>query len=74
MRRPTIVELLDRAEAIRAAISGEGVNQAEVARREGLTRARVTQLLHLLELAPVVHSEIRRLACAGVSISERSLR
>ncbi len=73
-RRPTIVELLDRAEATRAAIEGGGVNRAEVARREGLTRARVTQLLNLLELTSDVQAEIRRLAATGVHLSERSLR
>lgn len=73
-RRPTIVELLDRAEAMRTAIAREGVNRAEMARRHGLTRARVTQLLNLLVLAPEVQAEVRRLALHGAPISERGLR
>lgn len=73
-RRPSIVELLDRAEAMRAAIACEGVNRAELARRAGVTRARVTQLLRLLDLAPEVRAEVRRLAGSGTAISERRLR
>lgn len=66
--------MLDRADALRAALDEGGVNQADLARREGITRARVTQLLNLLGLAPDVREEVRRLAAVGVRISERSLR
>jgi ParB-like chromosome segregation protein Spo0J len=73
-RRPTVVELLDRAESFRAILDRDGVNQAELARRFGITRARVTQLLNLLALAPDVRAEVRRLVGAGVKVSERALR
>lgn len=73
-RRPTILELLDRAEAMRAAIAGEAVDRAEVARRSGVTRARVTQLLQLLDLGVDTLAEVRRLAAEGQAPSERSLR
>lgn len=73
-RRPSIVELLDRAEGFRAALDRGGVNQADLARRNGITRARVTQLLNLLGLAPEVRAEVRRLVGTGVKVSERSLR
>lgn len=58
----------------RGVLDSEGVNQADLARRFGITRARVTQLLHLLSLAPDVRAEVRRLVDAGVRVSERALR
>lgn len=72
--RPSVVDLLDRAEMIRRTMRDEAVNQAEVARRLNITRARVTQLLNLLTLAPEVRTEVRRLVAAGNAISERTLR
>jgi hypothetical protein len=56
--------------------SGEVSNQAEIARRERITRARVTQVTGLLRLAP----EIRRLVLSlpdmirRPAITERALR
>jgi hypothetical protein len=38
--------------------SGEVANQAELARREGVSRARVTQVMGLLRLAPEIHDAI----------------
>ena len=38
--------------------SGAVVTQAALARREGLSRARVTQILQLLRLAPEIHHDI----------------
>jgi len=53
---PRVVELLRKAHAWRALLdSGQVVNQAEIARREGVTRARVTQVMGLLRLAPEIH-------------------
>lgn len=40
----------------------------------GMTRARVTQLLHLCDLAPAVRSEVVRLIQGGAKVSERTLR
>ena len=37
----------------------EGINQAEIARREGLSRARVCQLIRLNQLDPSVKALIR---------------
>ncbi len=38
--------------------SGQVANQAEIARREGITRARVTQVMGLLRLAPEIQEHI----------------
>ncbi len=38
--------------------SGKGVTQADIARREGLSRARVTQIMDLLNLAPNIQEHI----------------
>lgn len=73
-RRPTVVELLDRAEAVKRAMDAEGVNRAEMARRLGVSRARITQLLDLLTLAPGVLAEVRQLVANGKPVHERTLR
>jgi transcriptional regulator with XRE-family HTH domain len=53
-----------------------GLNQADLARKLGVTRARVTQVLRLLDLAPEVSHDLTRLGdplpCKVVS--ERALR
>jgi len=51
-------------------------NQAEIARREGLTRARVTQVLGLLRLAPEIQEHILAMpeTVRRPVISERALR
>jgi hypothetical protein len=76
-RRPKIVELLRKAIEWHALIeSGEVTNQAAIARQEGITRARVTQVMGLLRLAPEIQQHILDLpaiACRP-SISERALR
>ena len=38
--------------------SGEACNQADIARREGITRARVTQIMGMLRLAPEIRQHI----------------
>jgi hypothetical protein len=76
-KTPRIVELLRKAIEWRRQIdAGEVQNKAEIARREGITRARVTQVMELLRLAPEIQEKIltmpptvhRRL------VSERMLR
>lgn len=58
-RPPRVAELLRKAQAWRAILeSGEVANQAEIARREGVTRARVTQVIGLLRLAPEIHESV----------------
>jgi len=39
-------------------INEEGINRAEIARREGLTRARVTQVMSLLGLSDAVKQKL----------------
>jgi len=54
-----IVELLHKAiEWRRQLDTGEVRNQADIARREGVTRARVTQVLGLLRLAPEIQDQL----------------
>jgi hypothetical protein len=74
---PRIVETLRKAiEWRRQLDAGEVPNQAAIARREGITRARVTQILSLLRL-PLVDRD-RILALPGVPrqacLSEHALR
>jgi len=76
-KTPHVVELLRKAAEWRRQLdSGEVANQAEIARREGITRARVTQVLGLLRLAPEIRERIRRLpgTTHAALISERALR
>ena len=53
-----LVKSLDSAERW-ATMLTEGINQAEIARREGLSRARVCQLIRLNQLDPSVKALIR---------------
>jgi hypothetical protein len=58
-RTPPVVETLRKALAWRQELdAGEVASQADIARREGLTRARVTQVLMLLRLAPDIQKAI----------------
>jgi hypothetical protein len=77
LKIPRVVEFLRKAIEWQALLeSGEVANQAAIARREGISRVRVTQVMWLLRLAPeiqryvlVVPEKLRRPA-----ISERALR
>ena len=74
---PRIVELLQKAVEWQVLInSGEARNRAEIARREGITRARVTQVMALLRLAPEIQEHIRAMPemVGRPGISERALR
>ena len=77
-RRPArVAVMLALAHTIQRAIeSGEIRNQADAARRLGLTRARFTQLLDLTLLAPVVQEELLYLEAVNgfEPVSERALR
>ena len=76
-RTPRVVELLSKALVWQALLeSGEVKNQAEIARREGITRARVTQVMGMLRLAPEIQEHILALPCTvrRPAISERALR
>ena len=74
---PRIVETLRKAiEWRRQLDSGEVPNQAAIACSEGITRARVTQVLGLLRLAPDVQERVLSLPDMVVrrAITERALR
>jgi hypothetical protein len=76
-RTPRVVELLRKAIEWRALlISGHVPNQAEIARRERITRARVTQVLGLLRLAPEIQEQILSMpdVVRRPAVTERALR
>jgi hypothetical protein len=54
-----IIGPLDQAERFRSRLSAGDVNQADLARLHGITRARVTQILNLLRLHPVIVNYLR---------------
>ena len=58
-KTPRVVELLRKANEWKALLeSGKVASQAEIASREGVTRARVTQIMGLLRLAPDIQEKI----------------
>ena len=76
-RTPRVVELLRKAIEWQALLeSGEVANQAAIARREGITRARVTQVMGLLRLAPEIQQHVLSLPdmVHRPAITERALR
>lgn len=76
-KTPRVVELLRKATEWRALLeSGQIANQAEIARREGLTRARVTQIMGMLRLAPEIQKQIRSMpdSVGRPRVTERMLR
>ena len=77
LKSAQVTHLLKMAVTWRSQLdSGQIASQADLARREGVTRARVTQILRLLRLSPEIQRHI--LALPKISgnppISERSLR
>lgn len=76
-RTPRVIELLRKAIEWQALLeSGEASNQAAIARQEGITRARVTQVLGLLRLAPEIQEQVLSLPemVRRPAITERALR
>jgi hypothetical protein len=76
-KTPLAVQLLRKAIEWQGLIeSGEVRNRAEIARREGITRARVTQVMGMLRLAPGIREEILALpeTVGRPAITERALR
>ena len=74
---PVPAELLRKAIEWRALLTaGEVATQVTIARREGITRARVTHILGLLRLAPAIQHHIlsmpRTVGCP--TFSDRVLR
>lgn len=77
LRTPRVVELPRKALEWRGLLeSGRVQNRAEIARTEGITRARVTQVMAMLRLAPEIHAQILALprTVSRPAISERALR
>ena len=76
-KTPHIIELLRKAIEWRRQLDGGEVrNQATIARREGITRARVTQVMGMLRLGPEIQKKILSLPDTShrPPISERMLR
>jgi hypothetical protein len=76
-KTPRVVELLRKAIEWKALLeSGQIATQADIARQEGITRARVTQVLGLLRLAPEIQEKILALPCSlhRRPVTERLLR
>ncbi len=74
---PTIVKRLARAEEWQRQIdAGEVSHRAEISRREGVSRARVTQIMHLLKLHPSILDQVRGLTSdmPERQVTERKLR
>ena len=76
-KTPRVVELIRKAIEWQALLeSGETSSQAAIARQEGITRARVTQVMGLLRLAPEIREHILCLPnmVRRPAITERALR
>ena len=76
-KTPRIVELLRKANEWKALLeSGKIASQAEISLREGITRARVTQIMGMLRLAPEIREQILAMhdSSRRPQITERVLR
>lgn len=76
-KTPRVKELLRKAIEWKELLeSGKGITQADIARREGLSRARVTQIMDLLNLAPDIQKYIHSMPVSlrKPIVTERSLR
>ena len=76
-RTPRVVELLRKAIEWQALLeSSDATNQADIARREGLSRARVTQIMGMLRLAPEIQEHILSMpnTVRRPAVTERALR
>ncbi len=74
---PTIVKRLAQAEEWQRQIdAGEVKHRAEISHREGVSRARVTQIMSLLRLHPRVQERVRELEPGTPErlVTERKLR
>ena len=76
-KTPRVVELLRKTMEWQTLLeSGRIANKAEIARREGITRARVTQIMGMLRLAPKIQEHVLSMpdTASRPLISERMLR
>jgi hypothetical protein len=72
-----VVELLRKALEWQALLeSGTIASRSQIARREGITRARVTQIKCMLRLAPEIRAQILSMpdAMHRLPVTERMLR
>ena len=72
MKNPPAAEALRKAMAWQAEIETGEINRAGIARREGYTRARVTQVMGLLDLPEQLRGRLLTgdEAVAGMSVRE----
>lgn len=76
-RTPRVAELLRKAMEWKELLeSGDVSSRADIARREGLSSARVTQIIYLLSLAPDIQKHILSMpeSVRRPVVTERSLR
>jgi len=76
-KTPRIVELLRKAIEWQALLeSGQVVSQTDIAQQERITRARVTQIMGMLRLAPEIREKILAMhdSSRRPQITERVLR
>ena len=61
--QPTIIDLINRAEIFQNTLQGNNRvhTQAALARKLGISKARLTQIMNLLKLAPEIKSYIKKL-------------
>ncbi|UCD79259.1 MAG: hypothetical protein JSW26_28320 [Desulfobacterales bacterium] len=60
-KRLTIIELLSLAEDFKATINERRLTMSQLANEQGMTRARMTQIMNLLKLAPEIRDYIKNL-------------
>lgn len=75
-RHPNIADIVARARTYHELLeTGEAKNKAEIARREGVSRARITQIMNLLNLPEqILNSLVNQEPKTPSAISERDLR
>ncbi|MEK6630231.1 MAG: hypothetical protein AABY89_05795 [Acidobacteriota bacterium] len=76
-KTPRVVELLRKTIEWQVLLdAGKIATQADIARREGITRAMVTQVMGMLRLAPEIHQSILAIPATvrRRNITERALR
>jgi len=77
LKLPPVVRHLKLAESFQRRLdAGEVASRADLARQHGLTRARVTQLMDLLKLDPLILDYVRNLPVGTPErlVTERNLR
>ena len=60
-KRDDILKLLAKAEAYESTIAQKGLTKAQLSRKQGTSRARMTQIMNLLKLTPEIRDYIKNL-------------